>query len=343
MMLDPERSHRLAMRALRMPGFARLVGRSYEDPILRQTLLGHGFRNPIGLAAGFDKDGEALGFWSRLGFGFVEAGTVTPSAQPGNPRPRVHRLSGDGALINSMGFNNRGAAALGVRLHTSGAQVPVGVNIGKGRDTPLGAAAADYARAVHTLGCSPAYFAVNVSSPNTPGLRELQDVSALAEIIDAVREADGRLPPATAITPIFVKVSPDLADGDLDDIVDLAARKRIAGLIAANTTVGREGLLAPVPHEGGLSGAPLRERSTAMVRRIRARAPTGMAIIGVGGVFTAEDAFEKIAAGASLVQVYTALVYEGPGLAARISRGLAGLLRSRGFDGVPEAVGSGVT
>jgi len=321
---DPERAHRLALRWLAVPGFARLLcGPPHRDPRLAQELAGITFPNPIGLAAGFDKDGEAVEAWATMGFGFAELGTVTPRPQSGNPQPRLFRLPADCALINRMGFNNAGAAALGDRLRSRSLQIPVGVNLGKNRDTPLERAAEDYASAVLSLGWSPAYFAVNVSSPNTPGLRELQDPLALSDIVDAVRQADGRLAPHNRITPLFVKVSPDLSTEDLEAVVDVALRKRIAGIIATNTTLSREGLRTETQEEGGLSGAPLHSRSTEMVRAIRRLAGERILVIGTGGVSSVEDVLQMLRAGANLVQVYTALVYEGPTVVRRLCRGLS--------------------
>jgi dihydroorotate dehydrogenase len=336
--LDPETAHGLAMRALRVPGAARLLGGRFDAPVLRQELLGREFPNPIGLAAGLDKDGEAVDAWGALGFGFAELGTVTPVSQPGNPRPRLFRLPKDRALINRMGFNNAGAAALRQRLARAITRIPIGVNIGKGRQTPLADAPKDYAEAARLVcaeppsggGGGPAYLAINVSSPNTPGLRELQDVGALAEIIAAVRDVN-------PVTPLLVKVAPDMEFTDLDAIVGLAVEKGLAGIIATNTTLRRDGLARDPGEEGGMSGAPLRARSTEFIRRIRERAPDGLVIIGVGGIFTAEDALEKLSAGASLVQVYTSFIYEGPGLPATLARGLARLLRERGCAGPRDA------
>lgn len=322
--LDPERAHRLALRWLGVPGFARLAaGPPHRDTRLARELAGITFPNPIGLAAGFDKDGEAIEAWTTMGFGFVELGTVTPRPQPGNPEPRLFRLPANRALINRMGFNNAGAAALGDRLRALDPPIPIGVNLGKNRDTPLERAAEDYASAVLSLGWSPAYFAINVSSPNTPGLRELQDPGALAEIIDAVRHADGRLPPHNQITPLFVKVSPDLSAEELEAIVEVALKKRIAGIIATNTTLSREGLRTETQEEGGLSGPPLLSRSLEAIRAIRRLAGDRMVVIGVGGVSSVEDVLQMLRAGADLVQVYTALVYEGPSLVRRLCRGLS--------------------
>ena len=328
--LDPERAHRIALSCLNAPGFARLVaGPPHREPRLEQVIAGIRFPNPIGLAAGFDKDGEAIGAWAALGFGFVELGTVTPRPQPGNPKPRLFRLPADHALINRMGFNNAGAAALGDRLRALEPSIPIGVNLGMNRDTPPEQAPKDYADAALALGWSPAYFAINVSSPNTPGLRELQDPKALSDIVDAVRHADGRLPPHNRITPLFVKVSPDLSTEELDAVVQVALRKRISGIIATNTTLSREGLRTETREEGGLSGPPLRGRSLEMVSVIRGLAGDRLAIIGVGGVSNLEDVMNMFRAGANLVQVYTALVYEGPTLVRRLCRGLTRELERR--------------
>ncbi len=326
--LDPETAHSLAMRALRF-----VPGVQVHDPILRQDLFGRTFPNPIGLAAGLDKDGEHVGDWERLGFGFVEVGTVTPRPQVGNPRPRLFRLPADQALINRMGFNNQGAEALGNRLRGTKVTIPIGVNIGKQKETPLDNAPEDYAECVRLLDFAPAYFAINVSSPNTPGLRELQDASLLADIIDAVR--------AVTKAPLFVKIAPDLTWEQIDAVITLAMDKKLQGIIATNTTIARDGLVTPIAEEGGLSGRPLRSRSTEVIRHIRA-ASKDLTLIGVGGVSSPEEALEKLLAGASLVQLYTGIVYEGPELPASIAKGLAALLRARGFTSVVQAIGSDV-
>lgn len=331
--LDPEKAHALAFRWMGSPFGRLLPPANRPDPILCQTLWGREFASPLGLAAGLDKDGVLIDAWERMGFGFCEAGTVTPEAQPGNPPPRLHRLLRDRALINRMGFNNDGAAALGKRLTHVKAAFPIGVNIGKGRNTPLEDAAEDYRRGSALVDGSPAYIAINVSSPNTPGLRDLQSEEHLRGIIRAVREARPGV-------PVFVKVSPDLTEKDLDEVLAVADSEEVEGLIATNTTLSRVGLSEPSDAEGGLSGAPLRARATEVVRYIHTRLPA-MVIIGVGGVFTGADAFEKISAGASLVQVYTAFVYEGPALPSRIARDLAAIVRDRGFGSLSDAVGSG--
>ncbi len=331
--LDSERAHELAIASLargaRLAGV--LAGRVPADPRLVRELWGLRFPTPIGLAAGFDKSARALAAWPRLGFGFAETGSVTAHPQPGNPRPRIFRLPDDGALINRLAFNNDGAAAVAERIarwrRGGGPLVPLGVNIGKSRDVPLQDAADDYAATLDHIWAGADYVVVNVSSPNTPGLRRLQDATPLRAIlerllaVDAAKAASG----GHARRPLLVKLAPDLGSEAADQAVDLALELGLAGLVICNTTIEREGLASPpdlVEQEGGLSGRPLRDRSTAMVRRARERAGDRLGIIGVGGVFDADDAWQKLAAGADLVQLYTGLIYGGPGTARRIGRGL---------------------
>ena len=298
----------------------------YRDPRLEVRLWGLTFPNPLGLAAGFDKDGLALGVWPHLGFGFVEVGTVTPQPQPGNPKPRLFRLPQDRAALNCMGFNNQGAAALAERLRRLPQRpIPIGVNLGKGKATPLEAAATDYLASFRLLRDLGDYFVVNVSSPNTPGLRSLQAAEHLAPILAALQaENQGK-------KPLLVKIAPDLDWPEIDAILELAQTYGLAGIIATNTTLRRDHLktrslpgLGPLATAaGGISGAPLRERSTQIIRYIHRATQGQLPIIGVGGIFTLDDALEKLAAGASLLQVYTGWVYEGPGLVPRLLRGLA--------------------
>ncbi|MHB8872977.1 MAG: quinone-dependent dihydroorotate dehydrogenase [Myxococcaceae bacterium] len=321
-------------------GLARLLRRrAGGGEGLAITVAGLKFPNPIGLAAGFDKDAQAVTGLFALGFGSVEVGTVTPRPQPGNEPPRLFRLPEHRALINRMGFNNQGAAEAAARLRELPWRPgPVGVNIGKNRDTPLGSAVDDYLACVDALGQAGDYLVVNASSPNTPGLRSLQEPEALFALLTAVRARLDRVAPGK---PLFLKIAPDLALEAVDAIVDVALACRVDGLIATNTTVTR-----PLPGRpedypsGGLSGAPVRELSTTVIRRAFLRSGGKLPIIGAGGVFTAEDAYEKILAGASLVQVYTGFVYEGPGLVRRLLRGLADLLARDGFSSVAEAVGA---
>jgi dihydroorotate dehydrogenase len=294
-----------------------------RDPALRVRALGLDLPSPIGLAAGFDKDATLLDPLGALGFGFVEVGTVTARAQPGNPRPRMFRLPADRALVNRMGFNNAGAQAAAARLaRARDPGVVVGVNIGK---TKVAAdAAADYRASAAALAPHADYLVINVSSPNTPGLRDLQAVEQLEPLIAAVREGMGE-----HRMPLLVKIAPDLADEDVDAVADLALELGLAGIIATNTTVERAGLRTEgVPPEGGISGAPLKARSLAVLRRLRARAGDGLVLVSVGGIESAEDAWERLQAGATLVQAYTGFVYGGPGWPRRVNRELARRLRA---------------
>jgi dihydroorotate dehydrogenase len=356
-----------------------------SDARLEQSLWGLKFPNPLGLAAGFDKDGVATSIWGALGFGFAELGTVTFQAQPGNPRPRLFRLVEDKAVLNRMGFNNHGAEALARRLEPLkvgklkqelkveslednlqpsnlpyGAQpsklqpsklqpstfkpiVPIGINLGKSKVTPLEEAAADYLGSFRLLKDLGDYFVVNVSSPNTPGLRSLQDATQLGLILETLQQENN------AQKPILVKIAPDLEWDAIADVINLAQTHQLAGIVATNTTIRRDILKTQritktgksVSEEaGGISGAPLRQRSTEVIRFIHQQTQGQLPIIGVGGIFTAEDAWEKITAGASLIQVYTGLVYEGPWMMRRIMEGLLLKLEERGLASISEAVGS---
>ncbi|MBE8998559.1 quinone-dependent dihydroorotate dehydrogenase [Nostoc sp. LEGE 12447] len=316
------------------------------DSRLEQNLFGLNFPNPVGLAAGFDKDGVAAGIWSNLGFGFAELGTVTFHAQPGNPRPRLFRLPLDKAALNRMGFNNLGAAAMAARLAQEKQQstnlIPIGINLGKSKVTPLEEAAQDYLDSFRLLKDLGDYFVVNVSSPNTPGLRSLQDASMLSTILDLLQQENN------THKPIFVKIAPDLEWEAIADIISLAKTYNLAGIIATNTTIRRDGLKTQVinqtgksPQEeaGGISGEPLRDRSTEVIRFIWQQTQGEIPIIGVGGIFSPEDAWEKITAGASLIQVYTGWIYEGPLMVRRILEGLLSKLEQNGFNSINEAVG----
>ncbi len=342
--LDAERAHGLVTSglggAVRLPGLPRLLRALYqvEHPALRVDVGGLAFANPTGLAAGFDKHATLIAPLALLGFGHVEVGTVTPRAQPGNPRPRLFRLPDDGALINRMGFNSPGMAAAARHLAARPAGVVVGVNLGKNRTTPLDRAADDYAAAFAALAPLADYVAVNISSPNTPGLRRLHERHALAALLARLTAANAALP---APRPIWLKVSPDESAAELDAVIDVALAAGIAGFIAGNTTLAREGLCSPRRVEaGGLSGRPLQPRARAVIARIYRATDGRVPIIGVGGIATACDAYRAIRAGASLVQLYTGLIYEGPGVAAAISRGLIRLLHRDGFRRVREAVGA---
>ena len=344
-----------------------------NDAAIEQTLWGLKFPNPLGLAAGFDKDGIAANIWGTLGFGFAELGTVTFHAQPGNPRPRLFRLAQDKAALNRMGFNNHGAEALARRLERlkvrnlkeglqvesanqslkpqdspptqpSSLTIPLGINLGKSKVTPLEEAAADYLGSFRLLKDWGDYFVVNVSSPNTPGLRSLQDASQLSQIVDALQQEN------QGMKPILVKIAPDLEWEAIADVINLAHTYQLAGIVATNTTIRRDILKTQIvaatgksvsEEAGGISGAPLRQRSTEIIRFIHQQTQGQLPIIGVGGIFTVEDAWEKITAGATLIQVYTGWVYEGPWMVRRILEGLLQKLEERGLASISEAVGLG--
>ena len=342
--VDPERVHELAIASLARGGaVAGLAGRHLrvDDERLAQTLLGVRFPNPVGLGAGFDKYARAINAWPGIGFGFVEVGTITAQAQPGNAKPRIFRLAEDQALINRLGFNNDGADVTGERLRgfqRSGTlhRIPIGVNIGKSKVTPLDRAVDDYVASFDLLAGYADYLVVNVSSPNTPGLRQLQDRDQLAEIVQALLARQVAKRP-----PILVKIAPDLTPGQLDDVMALADELDLDGLVVSNTTLSREGLRSPHADEaGGLSGAPLRDRSLAMLREVRRGVGDRRLIIGVGGIFTADDAWQRIAAGAGLIQLYTGFVYGGPGVVADINRGLLARMDADGVGTIGELVGS---
>jgi dihydroorotate dehydrogenase len=334
---DPETAHRLAVLALKA-GLSEAYARK-GDPILATRVFGLDFPNPVGLAAGFDKNGEAPDAVLGLGFGFAEVGTVTPRPQAGNPRPRLFRLAADGALINRMGFNNDGMERMAARLGRRSRHGIVGVNIGQNKD---GDAIADYVACAVRLSPLADYLVVNVSSPNTPGLRALQGREPLARLLAAVKEARDKAVPSSPRPPLLVKVAPDLVDDDLKDIAEVARALLADGIIATNTTVARpSGLQDPHRDEsGGLSGRPLFEPSTRILATLYKLTGGALPLIGVGGVASGRDAYAKIRAGASLVQLYTALVYEGPGLVGAIKRELAELLRRDGFSSVAAAVGA---
>src|SRR5215216_1180886 len=318
--LDPETAHHLTIELLRTTstfGLGLRALRWFQPSSEPKTLFGLIFPNPIGLAAGLDKNGVALPAWAALGFGFIEIGTVTAKAQPGNPEPRIFRLPKQQALINRLGFNNDGADAVALRLRKlreSGRWpgVPVGINIGKSRATPIEQAADDYLYSFRLLRDLADYVTLNVSSPNTPGLRELQGPEKLFALVRAVRTE-----PGAAAKPVLIKISPDVSSAELQAIIDVCEQTGIAGIIATNTTLDHSPVPAELDQEGGLSGAPLRERSTALVREIVARST--IPVIGCGGICDAESAREKFHAGAQLIQLYTGLVYRGPRLIREIA------------------------
>ncbi|MFE3187834.1 quinone-dependent dihydroorotate dehydrogenase [Nocardia sp. NPDC059240] len=342
--LQPETIHHLAFAAMRLatrftPGrklSAALLGT--DDPILRTRVFGVDFPAPLGLAAGFDKNADGVDAWGPLGFGYAEIGTVTAQAQPGNPAPRLFRLPADRALINRMGFNNFGAAAaaghLAARLPGG---VPIGANIGKTKVVEPEDAASDYAISAKLLGPLADFMVVNVSSPNTPGLRDLQAVSSLRPILQAVLD--------TVSVPVLVKIAPDLSDEDIDAVADLAVELGLAGIVATNTTIRRDGLATPATTvepigAGGLSGPPVADRSLEVLRRLYSRVGDQLVLISVGGIETADQAWERILAGASLLQGYTGFIYGGPLWPKHIHRGLAEKLRTHGYTNLSEAVGA---
>jgi dihydroorotate dehydrogenase len=328
--LDPERAHRLSIGGLK--GFP--AGRFAELGPLATEVAGIRFPNPLGLAAGYDKDAEVPDALLRMGFGFVEVGSIAPLPQVGNPKPRLFRLVEDRAVINRMGFNNGGGEAAARRLTARKRCGIVGINVGANKDSPD--RVADYAKMTALMAPLADYLAVNISSPNTPGLRALQDEGALAELLDAVMAARGEHGP-----PVFLKVAPDLEPADIDAIARIAVDKGLGALIVGNTTISRPPLRSRHANEtGGLSGAPLKPLALQRLRDFRAATGGALPLVGVGGIASAEDAWSRIRAGASLVQLYSALVYEGPGLPRRIVRGLEALMRRDGFASIAEAVGS---
>jgi dihydroorotate dehydrogenase len=333
LVLDPEDAHAMAVKALK----ARLgpVSRS-DEPLLRTTAAGLDLPNCVGLAAGFDKNAEVFAPMLRAGFGFVECGTVTPLAQAGNPRPRMFRLTEDRAVINRLGFNNQGIEPFAQRLaRRTGV---VGANIGANKDSVdrIG----DYVSGLERLWGLASYFTINISSPNTPGLRALQTRSALQDLLGRLAEARDRLPPA-GLAPMFLKVAPDLEAGEPEAIVEVVAANGLSGVIVSNTTISRPPLASNHRDEaGGLSGAPLFELSTAMLRRFAEASAGRLALIGVGGVGSGAEAYAKIRAGAHAVQLYSALAYRGLGLLTTIKRDLAARLRADGFRSVSDAVGA---
>lgn len=329
--LSPELAHHFTFQALRalhrIPGWNFLARRWFGAPAQAQPVevAGLRFPNRIGLAAGFDKDGLLWRELSHYGFGFLELGTVTPRPQPGNPMPRLFRLPADKGLINRMGFNNRGAEALASRLKVAHPGVVLGGNIGKNKKTPNDEALADYRACLKTLHPVVDYFVVNVSSPNTPNLRALQEKEPLKALLQQLLADNARYPQPR---PIFLKIAPDLNAAQLDDILEIVRDTGLHGLIATNTTIARHGLKTPAQAvekmgAGGLSGAPLRVRATEVLRYLREKAGPNLPLMAVGGVFTAADAQEKLDAGADLVQVYTGFIYEGPAMVRRILKGLS--------------------
>lgn len=327
-LIDPEKIHHLVFSLLRMkgrvPGFIALLRAlfSIKHPKLERTILGLKFSNPVGLAAGFDKDARLVDELAAMGFGFIEIGTVTPRPQPGNDKPRLFRLPKDEALINRMGFNNGGAIHAAERLKRRHSRVIIGGNIGKNKLTPNDEALDDYAQCFQQLYPYVDYFVINVSSPNTPGLRELQEKEPLRRLLQHIKSLSDATPQRR---PVLLKIAPDLELQQLDDIIEILLNTGIDGVVATNTTISREGLVTSQAEldtigAGGLSGRPLTKRSTDMIRYLRKRLGDNFPIIGVGGIMTPEDAIEKMRAGADLVQIYTGFVYEGPGFIKRINK-----------------------
>lgn len=348
--MHPERAHNTMIRGMNtaqyVPGMKALASAMYGVPKTKELsteLWGMEFHHPIGMAAGLDEDAKGAAMFSAIGFGFLEVGTVTPKPQLGNPKPRVFRLPQYKALINRMGFNNLGASTMADNLRKLNKRpIPIAINIGKNKDTPNEQAAEDYRSCLRQLFPYGDFFVVNISSPNTPDLRKLQhgdDLSALLQAVmdemsvqQAKYKCDGK--------PVLVKVAPDLSDEELEAIVATIMKSGVSGVIATNTTLSREGIEHEHAHEtGGLSGQPLKERSTAVIKHIYRLTEGKLPIIGSGGVFTSEDAYEKIRAGASLVEVYTGLIYEGPNINRNINKGLLALLARDGFTHISQAVG----
>lgn len=342
--VPPERIHGIIHGCLSLLHSVPLANRAMEsavrvkDPVLSQELMGITFPAPLGLAAGFDKNAAAIDAWGAVGFGFAELGTVTPKPQPGNPAPRLYRLPKDKAILNRMGFNNKGALEVAKGLKSRKSNDVVGINIGKNKTATD--AVADFRQGAAALGNLADYVAVNVSSPNTPGLRDLQAVEALRPILVAVKEATS--------SPVLVKIAPDLADEDINQVADLALELGLAGIIVTNTTISREGLKTDAVEveamgPGGISGAPLNERSLEVLKLVRARVGDKLVIISVGGITTPERAWERIAAGAHLLQGYTPFIYGGLGWIHSIHTGLATQVKGHGLSNISEAVGSGLT
>ena len=332
--LSPEAAHRAAISGLR---FYPLSARPDFDPRLAVEAFGLSFANPLGLAAGFDKSAEVVEPLGRLGFGFVEVGTLTPQPQAGNPKPRLFRLGADRAIVNRMGFNNDGYAVARTRLRQTKRRSLVGVNIGPNKTSPD--RVADYVAGLETFAEVADYFTINISSPNTPGLRDLHARDEFAALIDAVLAAQGR---AAARRPVLVKLSPDLTEAQLDDVLAIARERRIDGLIVSNTSIGRPpGLKSPAAREaGGLSGPPIFEMSTRLLARIYLKTRGQIPLVGVGGVEDVHGALAKIEAGASLVQIYTGLIYRGPAIVSEILRGLQADVARRGAASIGALVGA---
>lgn len=332
-LFQPETIHHIVFRVIKfsfaIPGIAPIVKSVYciNNSRLERKLFGLTFPNPVGLAAGFDKDAKLFDELGNYGFGFVEIGTLTPKAQPGNEKPRMFRLPQDEALINRMGFNNEGVEVAVERLKKRKTKIIIGGNIGKNKVTPNEDAQSDYEKCFRTLYNYVDYFAVNVSSPNTPNLRALQDKAPLTKLLTRLKELNTQLAVSKAPLPILLKIAPDLTNEQLDDIIEIVQQTKIDGIIATNTTISRENLKTPNAElqaigAGGLSGKPLTKRSTEVIKYLSEKSAKSFPIIAVGGIHTPEDAIEKLNAGASLVQIYTGFIYEGPAIVKRINKRL---------------------
>ncbi|HLR48419.1 MAG TPA: quinone-dependent dihydroorotate dehydrogenase [Corynebacterium sp.] len=343
--VDPERIHVMANQLMgtinKVPLAYKALGAALpvKDPILSQEVFGVTFPRPLGLAAGFDKNAAAADSWSAVGFGYAELGTVTAKGQPGNPQPRLFRLPEDKAILNRMGFNNAGAAEAARNLHKRKTDSIIGINIGKTKVTPAEEAVDDYRRSASLLGDLANFLVVNVSSPNTPGLRDLQAVESLRPILSAVQESTS--------VPVLVKIAPDLSNEDIDAVADLAVELGLAGIVATNTTISRDGLHSDDQFvrdlgAGGISGAPVAERSLEVLKRLYSRVGSDLVIISVGGISTPQQAWERIVNGASLLQGYTGLIYGGPDWIRDIHKGIAAQIRAHGLSNISEAVGSGL-
>jgi dihydroorotate dehydrogenase len=350
--LPAETAHHFALSSLasslRVEAVRNVVEKRYKRaPFGKIKRFGLTFSNPVGLAAGFDKNGEAADVLSALGFGFIEVGTVTSGEQPGNPKPRIFRVPADRALINRLGFNNSGAKQVVKNLKKHHSDYVLGINIGKSRAVPVAKAIPDYLKTFGIVYEIADYIAVNVSSPNTPQLRDLQQPDLLNDLLTSLQRRNGELAEKYSLTaprPLLLKIAPDLSEDEIRAIIEVAQQNKVSGIIATNTSVNREGLQTSNARvaeigEGGLSGAPLRSRSNEVIRMIYRLTNGTIPIVGVGGVFTAEDAWEKICAGASLVQIYTGFIYEGPSIARRINEGLRQIVSKEGFISLDEAVG----
>jgi dihydroorotate dehydrogenase len=355
--LPAESAHEFALRSLRLglllPAARKSVARRFQtEPFGSLERFGLQFHNPVGLAAGFDKNGTAATDLAALGFGFIEVGTVTNEPQPGNPKPRVFRLPRDHALVNRLGFNNCGAKQLAENIRRNRPACVLGINIGKSRRVAIEEAIPDYLASFEAIYQVADYVAINVSSPNTPNLRDLQQPGMLENLIASLQTLNSELSSLNSTAPhpkpLLLKIAPDLTDAEVELIIDVAMRTNISGIIATNTTTEREGLETPAKDvqsygEGGLSGAPLRQRSNQIISLIFRITGGRVPIIGVGGVFSAVDAWEKVRAGASLIQLYTGFIYEGPGVVKRINEDLAVIIKREGFASLDAAVGSGAT